>query len=57
MVLWWMAFPRPIQAQLPEHIIGQLCDACIANSVYPADLDGDGDEDVLFTAAGDDKIA
>lgn len=57
MVLWWMAFPRPVQAQLPEHIIGRPCDACNPQTVYPADLDGDGDEDVLFTAAGDDKIA
>lgn len=28
-----------------------------ANSVYACDIDGDGDNDVLFTAGGDDKVS
>ena len=39
----------------PQHIITTL--AYAANSVYAADLDGDGDADVLSTSSIDNKVA
>lgn len=44
-------------AQLPEKVINQPCTACGANSVFAADLDSDGDEDVLSASEEDGKIA
>lgn len=38
-----------------EHVITNT--ASLTESVYPADIDGDGDTDVVFGSVGDDKIA
>lgn len=43
------------QNQPPEHVITTEVDA--PQSVYAADLDGDGSPDVLSASGGDDKIA
>ncbi len=39
----------------PKQVITTAADA--ASSVFAADLDGDGDQDVLSASWGDDKIA
>jgi len=43
------------QPTFTEHVISTSADA--ANSVYAADVDGDGEMDVLSASFSDDKIA
>jgi len=44
------------QAQVPERIVTE-CEACEGESVYAADVDGDGDTDLLSASYADDQIA
>ncbi|MEM6964457.1 MAG: T9SS type A sorting domain-containing protein [Bacteroidota bacterium] len=51
-------FPSVVHSQFgPQNILDDTCNDCKPASVFTADLDGDGDMDVLSASGGDDRIA
>ena len=53
-IILWSPFAK---AQFGDFKIIAVCQVCEAQSVYAADLDGDGDKDVLSASRDDSKIA
>lgn len=48
---------QPSQAQITPKAINQPCTACEVTSIHAADLEGDGDPDVVSISPFDDKVA
>ena len=52
-----LGLPGAAHGQITPQPVNQPCTACEATSVHAADLDDDGNTDVLSTSQFDDKVA
>lgn len=52
-----LALPGSVQGQITPQSINQPCTACEPQAIHVADLNGDGDPDVLSVSQFDDKLA